>query len=308
MVACRQRFFEFNTILLDITNLAEQLTVLILCKLADISHEDERRLFFILFGISCASLLNTLFISRRKQILLSIVIEVAEFGGYVSMFHLFDPNVVGKIIAFTMGIGTLSCLAFQLMLHVVNIIIVGRTDDESSPCQRIALLFYSAFIFIIQNGNQFVILFLRPNSQFHDTYFETLTTIGLSMASVINGVGEDVVRSSIRKFASAITSTDTNRIQELGALSELRDHLKGNFTKIYRYWFYGILASSFIMWPVSVITMVVYASQELRTSLLPLYDRVILIWTLVSSSLVIVLFSMIILLFFVALCHSCRSK
>jgi hypothetical protein len=297
MVACRQYFVEFNTILIDITNFGEQVLVLILYKMANISNEEERRLFFVLFGISCASILNSLTVSKRKQILLSFLIEIAEFGGYVTIFHLFDPNIVGKTMAFAMGIGTLSCLALQLVLHFVNIIIIGRTDKKASPCQRILSLLINLFTFIIINLSVFLVLFLRSDSRFHSTYFEILTAASFFISSLFNGVRDDANWSTIATITSEIPLEEMSNIfKKYNYLSVLKEQLEEKYTKIYRYWFYLIMLFSYIiLLPVTSVSTIVFASEELRLSMLPSYDKGILIVSLVGSSITTLFYLLIVL-------------
>lgn len=221
----------FAMILIDVFNLAEQFGIYFISKEESLDESAQQQFFFILFGVGGAMLFRPMLLWSKLQTIFSVLVETGEFICYLVIL----PRTTSLIVVATIF------YVVEVVLH--SFLLWGSKSNHDEISTEICLRDYCCFpLRVLMYGliysSNILFLFLDPNSQLRDVYYEVLLIL-----NVFFGISYiDLSFSPMCKEESQPAVDET----------------------IYRIWQYTTIIIYNILALIIMITTLVFAGQAIR--------------------------------------------
>ncbi|CAF4939448.1 unnamed protein product [Rotaria sp. Silwood1] len=239
---------DIMAILIDIFNLAEQLSIYFISKENDFDESAQQRFFFILFAVGGASVFKPLLVHPILFVLFGISIEIGELVSYLKLLSNTTSLLVVAILFFT----------FEVIFHLISLIGLLREEKDyfKDFAKNCCTLPGRVFLYGLLFETQILFLFLDSQSSFRQTFYEVLMILATFFGL-----------SAIDKGAKRCCLMNEDEDEK----------------SLYTVWEAILALLSAIEAPIFVITAVVYASQALQhKEQLKTYDFVIYIIIIIT--------------------------
>jgi hypothetical protein len=256
-------------ILIDLSNLIEQLIIYFLVKEESNDDKYEQRLFFfVLLVIGLLSNLPSISPHLYIQTIGSISIEFGELLAYLFLLKRSTNVFLVSFILFLI----------ELTLHIINVILEYCSNEKKdkififgkTTCGRIKYVIIRSISYTVFNATSILFLFLDDQSRFHYKFYEILILLTFYFPSIALGPSLE----SITKFKY--------------------QYQQGEIPQITILLIWGILCATlyFIMYCIPLsITGIVFAIKQLREIVPPYgYDFVVYVSSLIFFSIAILAF------------------
>jgi hypothetical protein len=173
-------------ILIDISNLIEQLIIYFLVKEESNDDKSEERLFFfVLLVIGLLSNLPSISPYLYIQTIGSIIIEFGELLSYLFLLKKSKNVFFVSLILFLI----------ELLFHIINILLEYCSNEKKSnififgktTSGRIKYVILRSISYSIFNATSILFLFLDKKSRFHNKFYEILILLTFYFPSIALG-------------------------------------------------------------------------------------------------------------------------
>lgn len=177
-------FAQVLQIILDLTNLAEQLVVYFILKDLNPTELEERKFFFIILGIGFGSCLVSGITKPFLATVLSILIEIGELLAYIFVL----PRSITMIVVVSVLSGV------EIFLHVIMTTIDRCTEVETTEVasknstESCLSITYHLIFYVIYNFLSLLYLFLTKDSLFRETFYEILILLDACLSGFAVGI------------------------------------------------------------------------------------------------------------------------
>lgn len=173
-------------ILIDLSNLVEQLTVYFIVKQEFMDRNYEERLFFfVLLVIGLLSNLPSASPHLYIQTIGSISIEFGELLAYLILLKKSTSVIIVAFVSFTI----------EVILHSFNVFLEYKSIEKKenlfvfgkTTCGRIKYVAIRSISYSIFNATSILFLFLDDKSRFHYKFYEILILLTFYFPSIALG-------------------------------------------------------------------------------------------------------------------------
>ncbi|CAF3322891.1 unnamed protein product [Rotaria sp. Silwood2] len=265
----REYWSSIIQILIDLSNLIEQLIVYFIVKQESNNNKYEERLFF--FVLLIIGLLSNLPSASPYLYIQTIGSISIEFGELLSYLFLLKKSISVFLASFI-------SFSIEVILHSINIIVEYNSIEKTNhififgktTSSRIKYVLIRSISYSIFNATSILFLFLDDNSRFHYKFYEILILLTFYFPSIALGPALE----SITKYKYEYEQGQIPRIT------------------IFLVWSLICATLYFIMYCIPLsITGVFFSIQQLKEITPPYgYDFVVYVSSLTFFSIAIIIF------------------
>jgi hypothetical protein len=174
-------------ILIDLSNLIEQIIIYFIVKEESNDDKNEERLFF--FVLLVIGLLSNLPSASPHLYIQTIGSISIEFGELLAYLFLLKSSTKVFIVSFILFL-------IELTLHIAQIFLEYCSEEKQvhqifvfgkTTCGRIKYVIIRSISYTIFNATSILFLFLDKNSRFHNKFYEILILLTFYFPSIALG-------------------------------------------------------------------------------------------------------------------------
>lgn len=269
-----RRICAILLILISLCNLAEQLGIYFAQKSLALDDTNERRFFYILFGITGINLFKAFFSAKRWQSAISLIAEIVQLICYLAVLGITTRIIAISVVFFVL----------EVVFHLVYMCL----NDDNEPkriWEKVSAFSTELVLYVVINVGSFLTLFLSSDSRFRQPVYEVPLIISLFFArmamEVLNIINPDI-KVMKTKFEAGPGQDDDSEagFYDYGDLLVQKHPIERLWTT-----FNMLVIMLFAPLFFSILTIVL-ASLEIKENgdALRSYDRGLCIYLLICSS------------------------